>query len=59
MHPLKTAVLSLARLARQVGSLPHTLALALKRWRQNAALDALEADRLDRIRNPTKYLGKS
>jgi hypothetical protein len=28
-------------------------------WRQQQVLDALEAERLDRIRNPSKYLGKS
>jgi hypothetical protein len=28
-----------------------------RRWRQRA-LDALEAERLDRIRNPSRYLGK-
>lgn len=32
---------------------------AMKQWRQQAVLDEAEAERLDRIRNPSKYLGKS
>ena len=38
---------------------PQSVALALKERRQRSALDAREAERLDRIRNPSKYLGKS
>jgi len=31
---------------------------AMKQKRQRFAVDLLEAERLDRIRNPSKYLGK-
>ena len=38
--------------------LPHFVALALQQRRRQFALNALEAERLDRIRNPSKYLGR-
>jgi hypothetical protein len=31
---------------------------ALRRWRRRTLQDRLEAERLDRIRNPSKYLGQ-
>jgi hypothetical protein len=37
---------------------PHSVAVALKQRRRRFALNTLEAERLDRIRNPSKYLGK-
>ena len=39
-------------------SLPQAIADALKRREQRTILDGLEAERLDRIRNPSKYRGK-
>jgi hypothetical protein len=45
-------------LAKFTWSLPHIVAAVLKRRRRQVVLDALEAERLDRIRNPSKYLGK-
>jgi len=44
---------------KQAWLLPHTVALALKqrRWRQTVA-NPHEVERLDRLRNPSKYLGK-
>jgi hypothetical protein len=45
-------------LFRQVWLLPHSVAVALQRRRRQFALNVLEAERLDRIRNPSKYLGK-
>ena len=36
----------------------HSVAVTLKRGRRQFALNASEAERLDRIRNPSKYLGK-
>lgn len=38
--------------------LPHFVALTLQQRRRQFALNALEAERLDRIRNPSKYLGR-
>lgn len=43
---------------KQACQLPHAVAVALKQRRRQFALGALEAERLDRIRNPSKYLGK-
>ena len=37
---------------------PHSVAMALQQRRRQFALNALEAERLDRIRNPSKYLGR-
>jgi hypothetical protein len=31
---------------------------ALRQWRRRTVQDRLEAERLDRIRNPSKYLGQ-
>jgi hypothetical protein len=45
-------------LFKQAWLLPSTLSVALRQRRQENALNALEAERLDRIRNPSKYLGK-
>lgn len=38
--------------------LPRLVTQALEQRRRQSALDELEAERLDRIRNPSKYLGK-
>ena len=58
MHALKLIREKTVRLVKQVLRLPSFFANALRqRWRQ-FALNALEAERLDRIRNPSKYLGK-
>ena len=37
---------------------PHSVAVALQHRRRQFALNLLEDERLDRIRNPSKYLGK-
>jgi len=38
--------------------LPENLANFFKQRQRQTALDALEVERLDRIRNPEKYRGK-
>jgi hypothetical protein len=43
---------------KQVWLFPHSIAVALTQRRRQFALNVLEAERLDRIRNPSKYLGK-
>ncbi len=58
MHTLKLICLTLVQLARQVCLLPQVVAQAVKQRRQQGVLDGLEAERLDRIRNPSKYRGK-
>ena len=45
-------------LIKKVWWLPRTIAMAAKQRRRQIILDDLEAERLDRIRNPLKYLGK-
>jgi hypothetical protein len=46
------------RLVKRALLFPDSVAVALKRRRRQFALNASEAERLDRIRNPSKYLGK-
>jgi len=43
---------------KQVWFLPECIATAIKQRRQRITTGELEAERLDRIRNPSKYLGK-
>ena len=58
MHILKLICQTTIGLFRQAWLFPHSVAVALKQRRRQFALNVLEAERLDRIRNPSKYLGK-
>ena len=58
MDTLKRVFLTFYQLLKQIGQLPQTIAAALKERRLQAARNAFEVDRLDRIRNPSKYRGK-
>lgn len=58
MHILKLIGLTIVRLFKQACLLPQTIANASKQRRQQLVLNEHEAERLDRIRNPSKYLGK-
>ena len=58
MHTFKLIYRTVIQLAKQVWSLPQLVANASEQRRQRLMLDELEAERLDRIRNPTKYRGK-
>jgi hypothetical protein len=58
MHILKLICLTVVQLAKQVWTLPQAIAAGVKNRRQQAAWDEAEAERLDRIRHPSKYLGK-
>jgi len=49
---------TLCRAVKQAGSLPRLIGRVLKQRQRQVQLDADEAERLDRIRNPSKYLGK-
>jgi hypothetical protein len=55
----KIICLTIFRLARQVWLLPQSIADAVQQRRQKIVLKELEAERLDRIRNPSKYRGKN
>jgi len=58
MNKLKLFWLTVIQLARQTWLLPHTIANAFRDKRRRVVLNEHEAERLDRIRNPSKYLGK-
>jgi hypothetical protein len=58
VHILKLICLTIVGLFKQAWLAPHSVADALQQRRRQFALNALEAERLDRIRNPSKYLGQ-
>ena len=58
MHTLKLICLAFLQLVKQVWLLPQSVANAVKQRQRQVVLNELEAERLDRIRNPSKYLGK-
>jgi hypothetical protein len=58
MHILKLIGLTLIRLVKQACLLPQSVAMAIQQRRRQNVLNELEVERLDRIRNPSKYLGK-
>jgi hypothetical protein len=58
MRTLKLIGLTIVHLVKQAWLLPRSLANASEDRRRQIVLDELEAERLDRIRNPSKYLGK-
>jgi hypothetical protein len=49
---------AIINLVNHIRVLPKTIANAAKRRKQQLLLNDREAERLDRIRNPWKYLGK-
>ena len=58
MKTLKHICLTILQLVRQAWFLPRSFAFAVKQRRRQVVRNELEAERLDRIRNPSKYLGK-
>ena len=58
MYTLKVIYLTILQLVKQVCFLPQSVANAVQQRRRQIVLNGLEAERLDRIRNPSKYLGK-
>jgi hypothetical protein len=50
--------MTIFQLIKQVWLLPQTIANAIQQRRRQMVRNELEAERLDRIRNPSKYLGK-
>lgn len=58
MNFMKALLSAAVRFTAKARALGHAVADAVKRRCNQPALDALEAERLDRIRNPDKYLGK-
>jgi hypothetical protein len=58
MNTFKLIYLTIIHLLKQVWLLPQTIANAIRQRRQQVVLNELEVERLDRIRNPSKYRGK-
>jgi len=58
MKTLKLICLTIMQLIKQTCLLPQTVANVIRDRRQQAVLNEREAERLDRIRNPSKYRGK-
>ena len=58
MYLLKLICLTIIQLVKQAWLLPQSIANAVKQKRRQVVRNELEAERLDRIRNPSKYLGK-
>jgi hypothetical protein len=59
MHILKLICGTMAGLVKQAWLFPHSVAAAVRQRRRRFALNLQETERLDRIRHPSKYLGKS
>jgi len=55
---LKQIYLTLIQWLKQAWLLPKTIIQAAGQWKQQAQLKEREVERLDRIRNPSKYQGK-
>jgi hypothetical protein len=58
MKNLKLIGLTIIQLFKQAWFLPKTIAAAARQTRREMVRNRCEAERLDRIRNPEKYLGK-
>lgn len=58
MRILKHICLTVAQLAKQTRAFPAAIVRGFRHSRQQAAWKEAEAERLDRIRHPSKYLGK-
>ncbi len=58
MHILKLICLTIVNLVRQAWLLPQAVALTRQQRRRQLTRHQSEAERLDRIRNPSKYLGR-
>jgi hypothetical protein len=58
MNLPKLICLTLIQLVKQVWFLPQSFAQSVRQRRLLAAQNELEAERLDRIRNPSKYAGR-
>jgi hypothetical protein len=58
VNMLKLIGLTFIQLVKQAWLLPQNISGAVKERQQRNIMRELEAERLDRIRNPSKYLGK-
>lgn len=58
VNRLKHIYLTLLRLTKQVWLIPQAIGNLGEQRRRQAVLNGHEAERLDRIRNPSKYRGQ-
>jgi hypothetical protein len=58
MHKLNLIYLRFIQLIGRARLLPQTIAIAVRQQQGRGERDKLEAERLDRLRNPSKYLGR-
>jgi hypothetical protein len=58
MKTLKLICLTIIKTVKQVCLLPKTIAKVAKQRQRQTASNKREAERLDRICNPSKYRGK-
>jgi hypothetical protein len=58
MYILELICRTIFNLLKEAWLLPKTIATALQQRRQQFARQEVETERLDRIRNPSKYLGR-
>ncbi len=58
MHTLKFICQTAVGLLKRACRWPYAVTFARKESRRQTALDLFEAERLDRLRNPSRYLGK-
>jgi hypothetical protein len=58
MHALKRIYLTVLESIKQAWLLPQSVSTALRERRRKIVRDDLEAERLDRIRNPSRYRGR-
>jgi len=58
MDILKVICLTIVQLVKQACLFPRTVMDAIRKKRRQAVLDEDAVERLDRLRNPSKYVGK-
>ena len=55
---LKSAGLAIFQIVKAIVTFPQNLAKASRLRREQDAVDHLEEERLDRLRNPSNYIGR-
>ena len=58
MNLIKLICLTLAGLAKQAWLFPQSVSIDLRQRRQRITLNGFEVERLDRLRHPSKYVGR-
>jgi hypothetical protein len=58
MHILKVICFTIVELIKQAWAFPATVIANFRKRGRVAEVNEVEAERLDRLRHPSKYLGK-